>query len=129
MSKPRGLIANAGASEQIYIKHLLSNFSSMHRKFCWQNILLEIMIALDEDDLDVQGRTPAVLSPGRCLGFQLLLEKVADLLEVLFPASPMQMFLILHVSTSTGHVLTLEFCPQFDPSMWKVLLELVGFLP
>lgn len=30
-------------------------------------------------------------SPDRCPGFQLLPEKAADLLEVLFPASPMLM--------------------------------------
>lgn len=91
MSKPRELIANASASEQIYIKHLLSNFLSVYRKFCWQNIILKIVVALDEVDPDVQGRTPVSLSHGKCPGFQLLLEKAADLLEVLFPASTMQL--------------------------------------
>lgn len=53
VSEPRGLIASASASEQIYIKHLLSKFLSMYRKFCWQNIFLKIMVAPDEDDPDV----------------------------------------------------------------------------
>lgn len=45
------------------------------------------MVALDEDDTDILGRTPVILCPG----FPLLLEKAVNFLEVLFPASPIQM--------------------------------------
>lgn len=90
MSKARGLIGNTNASQQIYIKHLLSKFLSKYRKSYWQNIFLKIMVALDKDDPDIQGGTPVSFSPGGCPGFQRLLGKAVDLLEVPFPASPVQ---------------------------------------
>lgn len=60
------------ASGQVCMEHLLSSFKNMHRRFCWQNTFLKVLVAL-EDDPDVQLRTPVAFILGTCPGFQLLL--------------------------------------------------------
>lgn len=61
--------------DRFALEHLLSSFKNMCRRFCWQNTFLKVLVALEEDDPDVQLRTPVAFIPG----FQLLLGVAAGI--------------------------------------------------
>lgn len=51
----------------------------MYSKFCWQNTFLKVLVALEEDDPDVQLRAPVAFTPGTGSGLQLLPREAAGL--------------------------------------------------